>query len=303
MYKGLPAWALSLLRCPVDGGELTCPGTAPFIVSGTVSCVTCAFRASVDRGILDLIDYGLLHDDSRSELERREEQWADDRGRAEPPSELDWAEIEPHLEALDLRPDHTVVEFGCGSGRYTRQMHKSVARFVAIDFSKQALECLAEQVGDNVALVRADVARLRLAERVFDRAVSTLTSNLPTQDVRNNLYRMAASGLVDGGRFVFGMHFYGWRARLARVKKSGYYTEESRIYRYYLTRDDARAEVAPFFRELKLQPVQTFIPLGGRLHLPLRRLSRLCERIPIAGEFSELLMGVAERPIAQSRVL
>lgn len=294
MYRGLPRWVAQMLRCSIDGGELTITGGTDFILDGSIQCLKCGHSLPIADGILDLLEPTTLHRNSQLELKEREQQWADE-GVPTTLTDLDRAELEPHLEALSLRPGHSVAEFGCGSGRYTREIHRSCARLVAIDFSREALLALTAFAGDNVALVRADVGRLRLAPGAFDRMLSTLTSNLPTPELRQSLFRTAAEGLAREGRFVFGSHYYGARARVTGVQKSGYY-EGTSIYRFYTTRAEAGAEVNPWFERVRLQPVQILIPFSRRLHLPLKPLSRACERIPLARECGQLLMGVAEQP-------
>jgi SAM-dependent methyltransferase len=135
--------------------------------------------------------------------------------------------------------DSKLLEFGCGTGRYTFPLAKQYRFIVAVDFSQVALESIAGGVpGDNVALVRADLEHFAVAPRSFDGVLSTLTSNLPTAERRRRLYELAAEALKDTGTFVSGLHYYGLRARLKRVAKEGYYNEGG-IYRYYMTCNEA----------------------------------------------------------------
>jgi SAM-dependent methyltransferase len=284
---------VTLFRCVEDGGELV-PATADrVLVNTTVACAQCGSTRHVTDGVLDLLDAGTLNPESRRELGVRERQWAADTLR--PLTEVDRAEMDPHLEALALRPEHCVLEFGCGSGRFTRELQMSGARIVAVDFSKEALASIAQWAGENVALVRADVAHVRLSPSAFDRVLSTVTSNLPTAGLRENLFRAVAAGLAPNGRFVCGAHYYGLRARMGGIPRSGFY-KESGIYRLFMTRADLHNEMSPWFGRLHLQPVKILPPFGRRMGMPLLRTSRACERLPVAREFGEILMAISEQP-------
>jgi SAM-dependent methyltransferase len=294
VFKGFPAAALILLRCPVDGGELEVAESAEFIMRGVVSCKRCGHPALIADGILDLLDLKDLHSLSSHEREKRESEWA---SPPDPPTDLDLAEIEPHLEALQLRPDHNILELGCGSGRYTSMLAEQGRLIVAVDYSRTGLQTIASGLrSDNLALVLADVTRFAVSPESFHSVLSTLTSNLPTADHRMCLYRVAASALVsDEGRFVSGTHFYGLRARLLHTKKNGYY-EEGGIYRFYTTRDDIRREITPYFSDVRVQPILIQPPLARTLRMPVLKVSRASERIVGLREFGNLLMTIARKP-------
>src|SRR4051794_12925651 len=50
------------------------------------------------------------------------------------------------MMTADLRPDTEVLEIGCGSGYFTREMVKSRARITAIDISPELLEVARRRV-------------------------------------------------------------------------------------------------------------------------------------------------------------
>lgn len=296
-FRGFPRIALALLRCPIDGGALEIASRSEFVISGIVLCTRCAHSAQIEEGILDLLDLGSMHETSRQEREQREVQSA----RAPMTvTDLDLAEIEPHLEALRLEDDHYVLEFGCGSGRYTAFLVERCRLVVAVDMTRGSLKALAQRLQpSNVALVRADVSRFAVCPGSFQAVLSTLTSNLPTASHRQALYRVAATALDERGSFVSGTHFHGVRDRLRGTAKDGYY-KPGGIYRFCTTRRDVLPEITPYFQDVHLQPVQIVPPLGRTLHLPLLKVSRLCERIAGLREFANYLMTVGRKPIHQA---
>jgi SAM-dependent methyltransferase len=298
-FQGLPAWTFDLVHCPADDGRLAPDSKAEYIRHGTATCGTCGAQWPIVDGVLDLLEPTALDVESRREMERRDVHWSAVRAECPPLTDMDRAELDSHLAALTLAPTHTVLEFGCGAGRFSYELSRRAGRVVAVDFSLTGLHGVASLVGANVALVRADVTKLQPAAGAFDRALSTLTSNLPTPETRDGLFRVAATGLHAGGRFVFGVHYYGTRARLIGVHKEGYYDEDG-IYRLYMTKADCREMAGPHFGKVALRPVAVMLPLSRTLRLPLYATSRVCERIPGLADFGELLMGVADQPRRQS---
>ncbi len=68
-----------------------------------------------------------------------------------------------------LGPDKSAVDFGCGTGRWTKYIHDKVASVTAVDPS-DAILVAAELLGDleNVHLYRASVDNLPFADDAFD---------------------------------------------------------------------------------------------------------------------------------------
>lgn len=68
-----------------------------------------------------------------------------------------------------------------------------------------------------MGLVLGDINTLQVAPKQFRLGLSTLTSNLPSWEHRESLYRLARTALAPHGRFVFSTHFHGigseWPAR------------------------------------------------------------------------------------------
>ncbi len=117
--------------------------------------------------------------------------------------------IEPTvLQLLELRPDETVLDIGCGNGALARRLAEQGARVVAFDFSAELIR-LAKARTDADSLkveyhvidATDEVAMLGLGSGCFDAITCTMTlMDIPTIDP---LFRTAARLLRAGGRFVF----------------------------------------------------------------------------------------------------
>jgi SAM-dependent methyltransferase len=245
--------------------------------------------------------------ESSREREIRDEQAASRRRRdrkeiLSDPHEL--MEIDPTMEWLALTGRETILELGCGTGRYTELLAAKGCNVLAMDFSMQALLKLertlqAGGVAHNVGLVNASVGAFSVAPRSFDVVFSTLTSNLPDRSHRQAMYDLAATALKPGGRFLFSSHHYGLRARWTNTPKAGLYRAGG-IYREYFTAAEMRSELAGKFKELRVKPVQIYLPFLSRNPAFGVRVSRWAEKIPLLRAFGDLLLMEAKTPLQVS---
>jgi SAM-dependent methyltransferase len=235
-----------------------------------------------------------MHVESERELGVRQRQYQKDVTAV--PEALDLAEMVPHIEALQLSGSESLLEIGAGSGRYTAQLASQCSSIVAVDFSREGLTQMVRRLAGHphVIPVQADIKDLRVAPESFDRALCTLTSNLPTRELRAVMFRLAYDALKPGGIFVFGMHYWGPAARRQGLLKDGRY--DNGIYRYYMTEEEARAEASAVFQQITVRPVQIILPGTYRFRLPLYPISRMAERLPVLRNLGWLLMGVARKP-------
>jgi SAM-dependent methyltransferase len=298
-YKGFPVEWLARFLChqPDCGGALHAveAGDQPFLLHAQVACARCGTRYPVRHGILRLLDPAVLDAESSHEREVRDEQaQALDHGW----ETTDWVRMElvPTMRASEPLREASVLELGAGTGRYSVRMAERGARVIAVDFSFEALRTLSLrlQPGWQVGLVEADCTRLRVQPASHDLVASTLLSNLPTAEHRAALYRLAATALRDGGKFVFSAHHWSWRARRRGEAKSGPYRPGG-IYRYLFREAELRQEVKRFFSAVACRPVQIHLPLSGRLRVQVLA-SRLCERVWPLNRLGELLLVVARKP-------
>lgn len=299
MYRGFPRKLLDLLRCPSDGGALV-PGEASppdFVPDLLLGCAACRRTYAVQNGIVCLLDPSAL--DTESERERSErDSGARNIDHFQETSAFDEMELAPTLEAAEPLLYTQVLELGVGTGRLTVRMAERGASIVAVDFSRVSLERLSQRIqpGWEIGLVHADCTQMEVGPSSFGLVVSTLGSNLPTARHRARMMALAAKACKPSAAFVFSTHHYGFRSRMRGEAQSGRYAG-GLIYRYLFRRREIKAETRAFFDEIKCHPIVISIPFAARAGLPIVKLSRLTERVPIINNFGELLLVVARRPI------
>jgi SAM-dependent methyltransferase len=296
MHLGFPNHLLGLVLCPHDGGSLASSSGATYIRDEEVRCTSCDRRFDVRSGILELIA-SEMHKETAHEQKLRDLKRQQIRGKVVPLEPLDPIEIEETLRALQLTPGVRLLELGCGSGRYTTLL--TGCDVVAVDVSRESLVDCGDALSakHRVGLVQGDIATFSVVPRSFDRALSTLVSNLPTRELRMRMYQLAARALKPEGRFVFGTHYYGLRAKRDGNPQTGRYSDGG-IFREYQTQDEVRAEALSSFARIRTRPMCVYPPLVARVGLPILPFARLLGRLPIARELGALLLGIADQPRA-----
>ncbi len=301
MYDRFPLALLSLLRCPADAGELRPEGGSPgeaALADGAVGCARCGKRYPITRGILRMLDTDVLDAESRHEVALRDVKAPGYDAEVEQYGEWDRMERGPTLAALGRLEDADVLEIGCGTGRFTVELARRCRRLVAVDFSGGSLEVLASKLapGPGVGLVQADATRLGVASRGFDRALSTLISNLPTRSHLQAVIAMVAGALRDDGSFVLTTHNYGIKDRLRGRSREGRYAAGD-IYRRLYTTAEIDAELREGFASVRTRPVQVVLPLAHRLGIPRESWSETLARVPVVRDLGALLLSTCRSPI------
>jgi SAM-dependent methyltransferase len=226
----------------------------------------------------------------------------------------DLLEIPHHLSELQPK-GCTVLEIGCGDGRFTMLMAQMGASVLAVDFSLYSLRtlgsrlqsgiaptayqlphCSPSDLRGRVALVRADASHFHVAPRSFDRALST--TPLDSREERLAMYRAIAEALTDDGRYVGSVENDDLTRRLlglplARRYSSGIFIEHFSVAKVW-------REVAPFFSKLRIRPIRPRLPFIHRLPSNWAlRLLRLAAATPVLRHLGEILLFRAERPVRQ----
>jgi SAM-dependent methyltransferase len=293
-----PAELAATLACP------TC--RAILDVRSASCCVACGRGFQIEPGgrLVTLLQEGALVGESRREREIRDQQVLglprrDSQEVLSDPHEV--MEMAPTMEWLALTGRESILELGCGTGRYTQLLAATACHVLAMDFSRQSLLKLdgtlrAGGLAENVGLVNASIGDFAVAPRSFDVVLSTLTSNLPDRRHRQAMYALAATALKPGGRFVFSSHHYGLRARRERTPKLGFY-QAGGIFREYLTAAEIREEIAGTFERLRLRPIRIYLPFLSRNPASRVRVSRWAEKVPLLRDFGDLLLVEATRPV------
>lgn len=306
-----PCSLVASIQCRQCGGALAIAVGAELTANelgvrrGRLCCTSCGDSTNVSAGIV-LSGAGegdlALHDESRHEQQLRDARARSTTGDADDPrwnSEYQLMEILSALAALDIHPGDAILELGCGDGRYTTRLAPRCASLLAIDLSLESLAVLDRRLrgAGNVGLVHADVTTLRVPSRRFDVVYSTLTSNLPTREHRQAMYRVAADALRSDGRFVFSAHHQGIMQWLSGESKSGRYAQ-GHIYRYNFALRECVNEVRPYFASVRAWPIQIRVPFPKRIGLPTVELSRRLERVPVVNRLGDLILCVAQAPLA-----
>jgi SAM-dependent methyltransferase/uncharacterized protein YbaR (Trm112 family) len=300
MYTGFPSTLVPLLRCPLHDCELLLVPrdrveVGDRLIRGELRCHDQGHEYRIREGILDLVNEVELDTESAYERRLRDDE-AERYDRFTGSESHSAMEMLPMLSALAPLERQTVLELGCGTGRFTLKITPEVGAVLAVDFSLESLRVLASRLPDDapVGLAHADVTKLAVAPAAFDRVLSTLVSNLPTPAHRAAMFRLAAHALRETGRGVFGAHHYRIRDRLAGERQAGRYNGDG-IFRYLFRRAELLCEARSSFRQMAVRPIQIYLPLasrGGALSL-----SRLCERVPLLNLFGLLLLLETGQPI------
>jgi len=304
VYQGFSFDLIPLLRCPRDAGVLRLAGTGQqegHILRGTLGCVECRTEYPITEGIAQLFDPSTIDGVSKHEHQRRDQGAAKDNFGWETSAQSQM-EIIPTMESLQSLGGMSVLELGCGKGRFTTIMARQSATIIAMDFSMEVLKRLSSRVEPlwRIGLVQADCTKPVVASQSFQRALSTLVSNLPTRQHRHAMYRVVADALTTDGRFVFNAHHHALRQRFRNIPQAGHYPE-SGIFRYLFRRSEVMEECGLYFERVQCRPIQITLPLAGRLGLQTVTLSRIAEKVPVLNQLGELLLGVGERSIEPRR--
>jgi SAM-dependent methyltransferase len=294
MYSGFPAEFAAWLRCPRNCGPMSAPRGGEHVLEAQLFCAGCGHQFQVRSGIVETgvpaLDPETDHEQAIRDEHAR--QW-----RNNPPEEdpLEPTEIDPTLRALRLFPACSVLELGPGTGRFTSRLHG--CRVLAVDISRESLLTLSAKLPPSVraGLVHADIATVGVTPGSFDRALSTLVSNLPGREVRLRMYQLAAQSLKQSGHFVFGTHYFGVRAKMGGETRLGRY-QEGGIFREYQTSREVRQEAGRYFRQVRCRPIRVYPPLAAKLGLPLLPAARLLGAFPLTRLLGSLLLGVARNP-------
>jgi 2-polyprenyl-3-methyl-5-hydroxy-6-metoxy-1,4-benzoquinol methylase len=117
-----------------------------------------------------------------------------------PAGKLRWARRVKMLLS-HLKPGMTVLELGCGTGSFTRELARAGADVVAIDVSPELLEIArANCSAPNIQYQIQNAYALSYSEDVFDSVVgSSVLHHLEVKDALRDIYRV----LKPGGAIYF----------------------------------------------------------------------------------------------------
>lgn len=203
-----------------------------------------------------------------------------------PAGKLRWAR-RVKLLSNHLRSGMDVLELGCGTGYFTRELARSGADIVAIDVSPELLEIAeADCPAENVRYEAQNASALTYPNDVFDSVVgSSILHHLEINEALREIYRV----LKPGGTIYFTEPNMlnpqiAVQKNVPWVKrKLGDSPDETAFFRWPLRRLLDQAG----FRDVRIDPFDFLHPkTPGFLVHRLNGLGRFLENMPLISEFA-----------------
>jgi SAM-dependent methyltransferase len=186
-----------------------------------------------------------------------------------------------------LAPGTTVLELGCGTGYFTRELARSGGNIVAIDVSPELLEIArANCSSPNVRYEIQNAYQLSYADAVFDSVVgSSVLHHLEIEAALREIYRV----LKPGGTMCFTEPNMlnpqiAIQKNVAWVKrKLGDSPDETAFFRWPLRSLLERIG----YREIRIHPFDFLHPKTPTALIDLfNALGRFLENVPLISEFA-----------------
>ncbi len=186
-----------------------------------------------------------------------------------------------------LRPEMTILEIGCGTGYFTRELTRRGADIVAIDVSPDLLEIAkAKYSAPNVRYEIQNACALTYADAMFDSVVgSSILHHLEIEEALREIYRV----LKPGGTIYFTEPNMlnpqiAMQKNIPWIKRGlGDSPDETAFFRWPLRRLLEQTG----YRDVQIDPFdflhpKTPVPLIDRLNA----LGRFLENVPVISEFA-----------------
>ena len=203
-----------------------------------------------------------------------------------PAGKLRWARRVKMLSS-HLGPGVRVLELGCGTGYFTRELARSRADVIAIDVSPELLEIASANCSmSNVRYEIQNACALSYPDAVFDSVVgSSVLHHLEIQEALREIYRV----LKPGGTIYFTEpNMLNPQIAIQKnvpwvKRKLGDSPDETAFFRWPLRH---LLEVTGY-REVRIDPFdflhpKTPVPLVNRLN----SVGRFLESVPVISEFA-----------------
>jgi len=203
-----------------------------------------------------------------------------------PAGKLRWARRVKML-STHLHPGMSVLELGCGTGYFTRELARSGAQLAAIDVSPELLEIAkANCSAPNVRYEIQNAYALNYPDAAFDSVVgSSILHHLEIEAAIREIYRVLKSG---GTIYFTEPNMLNPQIAIQKnvpwvKRKLGDSPDETAFFRWPLQR---RLEQIGY-RNVRIVPFdflhpKTPVPLVGRLE----SVGRFLESVPVISEFA-----------------
>jgi ubiquinone/menaquinone biosynthesis C-methylase UbiE len=186
-----------------------------------------------------------------------------------------------------LKPGMTILELGCGTGHFTRELAPSGADIIAIDVSPELLEIAkANYSAPNVRYEIQNAYALTYSDATFDSVVgSSILHHLEIEEAMREIYRV----LKPGGTIYFTEPNMlnpqiAIQKNVPSIKRRlGDSPDETAFFRWSLRRLLEQTG----YGDIQIDPFdflhpRTPVPLID----PLNALGRFLERMPVISEFA-----------------
>jgi len=186
-----------------------------------------------------------------------------------------------------LKPGMTVLELGCGTGSFTRELARAGADVVAIDVSPELLEIARTNCSaPNVRYQIQNAYALSYSDRVFDSVVgSSVLHHLEIKEALRDVYRvLKAAGTIYFTEPNMLNPQIAIQKNIPWIKqKLGDSPDETAFFRWSLRRLLEQTG----YRDVRIDPFdflhpKTPVPLIDRLNA----LGRFLENVPVISEFA-----------------
>jgi 2-polyprenyl-3-methyl-5-hydroxy-6-metoxy-1,4-benzoquinol methylase len=203
-----------------------------------------------------------------------------------PAGKLRWARRVKMLSS-HLKHGMTVLELGCGTGYFTRELARSGANIVAIDVSPELLEIArADCSAPSVRYEIQNASALSYPDAVFDSVVgSSVLHHLEIEEALREIYRV----LKPGGTIYFtepnmlNPQIAIQKNVLWVKRKLGDSPDETAFFRWPLRRLVKQTG----FHDVRVDPFDFLHPkTPGPLVHRLNRVGRFLEKIAVISEFA-----------------
>jgi 2-polyprenyl-3-methyl-5-hydroxy-6-metoxy-1,4-benzoquinol methylase len=192
-----------------------------------------------------------------------------------------------HMLSADIREGMRILELGCGTGYFTRELARTGAMIDAVDISPELLAAAREHCPTvNVTFQIQNAYALEYEDSVFDAVVgSSVLHHLAIEQALTQIYRvLRPRGIICFTEPNMLNPQIAIQKNVPAVKRRlGDSPDESAFFRWALRRQLERAD----FARIQIRPFDFLHPQTPSRLIPLiRTAGDWCERIPLISEIA-----------------